>query len=747
MEFQFVNSTPLNPSMPQDLAVRALIRKQAMKKASAARRRDGNYGKHNNLRQYPVFVLDEKIDREESGARVVENGVNRDKKVANGNENGKNKGEGTVGGGRYTANTHRQLEYHPSNFDATNRAGTKNSTVNSNNKHKNLHIMAEDKVQEEERSLDSTDREKQRWHIRMGMLPFNPANTIPPSIFSPTSYEIMLSKFGFDIMELSTLATLHVGRSTRRALCQSPESIVHQMRTQKQWSFLSFLPTRYGHNACLSAAADCVVARARQIISPPQQTSFWEPLVLAHYITALETLQRALDSPKTRYQPEVLCATEILALYELLEPSGEAAWIRHSAGAARLILLRTPESYTTDFERALFMGHTGPIMTEALLNGERCFLEQGAWQTLLLSIISKDEYYTISDRSEIVVHLIMTKSNIPGTFWDMTQLLCAPRAPPPAHITRLQSWTRELRARFLAWRTRYREILRAAGPAPEGTMEYDRRAKAYATFLSCIMFANRLVGCVSAGERVALERETQGLAGEMLELAGRVRGASRAADLFMQQTIGVAMAIRASRHDFEEGVGRRDPGGLRDGFVEREVFERWYLSKFSKNSSQFPVVSVLPNSFLPRSACRPVVVAMKSFYTNPYTSQTKPDRMESRHILPNDQKNTIKSTIEEEKNTKSSPQMTSPLPVVLPSPTYPCRNSKRQTGTVVFWSLDSGHSWHGHTEKFLVAGSLILGNIYMHDWFHDFNSVEFFFVSWDFLTGSSERAGSAVMYP
>ncbi|RAL68026.1 hypothetical protein DID88_008749 [Monilinia fructigena] len=138
-----------------------------------------------------------------------------------------------------------------------------------------------------------------------------------------------------------------------------------------------------------------------------------------------------LDSPKTRYKPEVLCATEILALYELLEPSGEAAWIRHSAGAARLILLRTPESYTTDFERALFMGHTGPIMTEALLNGERCFLEQPAWQNLLLSIICKEEYYTISDRSEIVVHLIMTKSNIPGTFWDMTQILCAPRALPP----------------------------------------------------------------------------------------------------------------------------------------------------------------------------------------------------------------------------------------------------------------------------------------------------------------------------
>lgn len=55
MEFQFVNSTPEDPAVPQDKAVRVLIRKQAMKNASAARKRDGNYGKH-NLRQLPLFI-------------------------------------------------------------------------------------------------------------------------------------------------------------------------------------------------------------------------------------------------------------------------------------------------------------------------------------------------------------------------------------------------------------------------------------------------------------------------------------------------------------------------------------------------------------------------------------------------------------------------------------------------------------------------------------------------------------------
>jgi len=45
-----------------------------------------------------------------------------------------------------------------------------------------------------------------------------------------------------------------------------------------------------------------------------------------------------------------------------LDPSGETAWIRHAAGAARLIQLRGPKNYTTEFEKALLMAHTGPIV-------------------------------------------------------------------------------------------------------------------------------------------------------------------------------------------------------------------------------------------------------------------------------------------------------------------------------------------------------------------------------------------------
>jgi hypothetical protein len=59
-----------------------------------------------------------------------------------------------------------------------------------------------------------------------------------------------------------------------------------------------------------------VISRARQIISPNQN---WEAAVITFYVKALDSLQKALDSPKERFKPEVLCATEILALYEVRE--------------------------------------------------------------------------------------------------------------------------------------------------------------------------------------------------------------------------------------------------------------------------------------------------------------------------------------------------------------------------------------------------------------------------------------------
>lgn len=505
-EFQFVNATIETPTAPQDLAIRALIRKQAMKKASAARKRDGNYGKH-NLRQYPVFLFDQPN----------------------------------------TVDIHAGEQKLEKEDDVQPRQQVRVLSIDGSVKAKLPRSKSKNK-----------EKERQQWVAKQV------TESIPQGL-SARGYELTSMKSDFDILNLSTLSTLHVNRMARRALSQNPYHLIHQLRSCKQGSYLSFLPSMYGQIPCLSHATDCVIARARQIISPNRN---WEAAVITFYVRALDSLQKALDCPKQRFKPEVLCATEILALYELLDPAGETAWIRHAAGAARLIQLRGPENYTTDFEKALFMAHTGPIMTECLFNNERCFLEQDAWHAVFRSAILEDAL--ISDRSAIVIELMILKSNIPGLFHDVTNILYSPD-PDSAYINSTTNKLCKLREDMVKWNASYEYLLSCVPPIYPGSAEYDRRCKVYATYLSCMILPSRLLGALNPTERVELEEETQIYTNQMLDLELEVNSTSSAAAMFMAQTFGVAQATVATSEAWLQGEILRNGDRSGSGSISEQL--------------------------------------------------------------------------------------------------------------------------------------------------------------------------------
>ncbi|KAH9207340.1 hypothetical protein DL95DRAFT_483375 [Leptodontidium sp. 2 PMI_412] len=327
-----------------------MIRKQAMKQTSAARKRNGNYGKH-NLRQYPIFLYE--------------------------------KGEDTA-------------------------------------------II-------QDRCIGKV--------VLSELIPRSP---------SAKGFELTCSKANFNVLLLSSLATLHTCRPVRQLLSQDPSRLVVQLQAHRRCSYFTYIPSRYDDVACLRDAIDCVMARTKQIVSPDKAS---ERGVIRIYVTALRSLQAALNDPEQRLKPEVLCATEILALYELLDPSGEAAWVRHAAGAARLIQLRGPRSFKTDFEKALFVAQCISIATERVLNSERCFLEQNCWQETLRSVIEPKAL--ITDRSETVISLTMLKSFLPGAFVDVTTVVCNNRHPDPEYLDSLIIRIRRLRDDFLEWNMRY----------------------------------------------------------------------------------------------------------------------------------------------------------------------------------------------------------------------------------------------------------------------------------------------------
>ncbi|KAL3420448.1 sarcosine oxidase [Phlyctema vagabunda] len=523
VQFHFINSSvDKKPTGPQDGATRALIRKQAMKKASAARKQNGSYGKH-NLRQLPVFV-DEPVLQPPT---------------------------------TYLVPVRELKSYQP-----------------------NAQSRKADATTAEKRQVANRVQRPRNTNLELPSNRPPVVNSVPPSM-SQTPFRLMTMKFGMNILDMSNLTTFHVSRVTRMVLSQDPTEVMNLLR-YNQWSFFSYLPDSYDKSLCVRFAVDCVVARVRQILSPAQE--WLDAQVIKSYVRALGCLQRALDSPQLVFTPDVLYATEILALYELLSPSEPTAWIKHSAGAADLIRLRGPKRYKTEFEKSLFMAHVGAIATESLLNNERCFLEEEAWRDVFRSVIVDDE--VISDRSEAVISLFMHKSKIAGICHDATAGLTSPTPPPMEAIIQLTDRAVRLRQDILQWRYDHAHLLGSLTDISLGSAEDDKRCKVIGVYFSCIIVTTRLVSSLLADQRVALENETQEYVEQVFELERRVARLRPEASLFIALTVAVAQATRATANLWR--------GEDKNGVMQVEqnpVIETWKFERYcALMGRKFPAV-------------------------------------------------------------------------------------------------------------------------------------------------------------
>jgi hypothetical protein len=212
-------------------------------------------------------------------------------------------------------------------------------------------------------------------------------------------------------------------------------------------------------------------------------------------------------------------------------------------------------------------------MTEALLNGERCFLEQKPWQKVFQSLVIHDGFQ-ISDQSEITVSLIMLKAFIPGFFVDITNIILPDTVPDFDLVHNVASRLRQQRANLLKWNIRYQEVLKQYPDMRPGSTEYDSHCKVYATYLSCIMISSRLLAAISGFERPELEATTQKLADEMIALDLGVKSSSEQTCLFMAQTRGVAGSIKQTAADWRDGEAD-DYGVSSGGLLEKWKLECW----------------------------------------------------------------------------------------------------------------------------------------------------------------------------
>jgi len=253
--FQFVVSN--GPQLSKDPAVRTLIRKQAMKDVGMARRKKGNYGRI-NMRQYPVF---------EDTSFPIRSPVGR------GSSNDSSSGassrtQGTV----HSLTPCGDIDEHAEPGDTT--------LVSTQNTHNT--------------------------RISRRILPMRKLSSHP-------DYERVRARFGLDLTDLSFLTNFNAGTATTEDL-SADSSRLASILDPEQWSFLDYVPSRYGTSECLTSAVDVLLARAHLILTP-HKTSIATCDRL--YGKALRSLQGALGDDSSAVGADALCATQLLGLHEV----------------------------------------------------------------------------------------------------------------------------------------------------------------------------------------------------------------------------------------------------------------------------------------------------------------------------------------------------------------------------------------------------------------------------------------------
>ncbi|UKZ61869.1 uncharacterized protein TrAtP1_003131 [Trichoderma atroviride] len=383
----------------------------------------------------------------------------------------------------------------------------------------------------------------------------------------------------FPILELiAPLTGLHLGMAYLSCFTMEPGRTgdglfslpLSQMQSRR---LLDYLPSLYGKATALTYTVDCLVARLSQItrgLATNTPTQEIDGEVLHHYAKALKEIQRAIDDEELRMAQETLYAAELLGIFELLSPNPEmASWKCHAAGAARLIQLRGPERFKTDFELALFMAHIGPIVTESFLNNKECFLTEEPWKKVLRAAICHDP--TIPpEQSKLIYRLWSALIFGPNIFKMVTSLVLSSTPPAESEVEAAVEKLQKDLTYLRMWEDLLRQQEQGQTPPHEDDVDSSSSMKFIfaaptwnkgknsmpwpvlrGTFMMCGMLKRRLLVSLVPSRFPHVEAEAQALADTTLERS--TNPVARREDgllggLFLAQTVWVAEAVISTKN-------------------------------------------------------------------------------------------------------------------------------------------------------------------------------------------------------
>ncbi|EXJ57782.1 uncharacterized protein A1O5_12340 [Cladophialophora psammophila CBS 110553] len=152
-------------------------------------------------------------------------------------------------------------------------------------------------------------------------------------------------------------------------------------RLQQIGSYFGQLPPRIGRSGALDAAVNCFLYSFTAVsVGQPRNKS----LELARYCTTISALRRELaqydDNGLLSTPSETLCASLLLAQYEILKPGPAYSFVTLSGGVSAILRGCGPgRVQSSEFEVAIFMTQYPTIITQCLLRGEDCFLSGPEW--------------------------------------------------------------------------------------------------------------------------------------------------------------------------------------------------------------------------------------------------------------------------------------------------------------------------------------------------------------------------------
>ncbi|KAI7285755.1 hypothetical protein KC345_g1521 [Hortaea werneckii] len=382
---------------------------------------------------------------------------------------------------------------------------------------------------------------------RQSLAPFD---LLSSSVSSCPAYQSARSKFGVELSDLGVLTNFNVGNGTIAVIAADPSRLI-TLLGRHQWSYLEFVPARYGHSKCLTAATDALLARVQHVLSPNKSLG---TNCSRFYGRALRSLQDALMDNKTAVEADVLAATQLIALHELLDGSHSTAWSHHVEGSARLIKYRSPDRFKTEYEKALFAAHVGAIVSESLVNNTSCYLKQPEWVKVFVSL--KQDTPFLTDRSPLAIDARLAMFGIPGLWRDIDGVVNSPGYCVCAPMDTLASRGRQIHQALVDWLEDYNAHCVRLSFVQPSACELSLRRELFGAVIECLALVKRLLATVYESSRLALEPEVQALAQLILDL--QKQSSFKHSWLFSGHEAGVAYTMILTKDQWEEDVSGED---------------------------------------------------------------------------------------------------------------------------------------------------------------------------------------------